>query len=123
MKCQNCHKENMRKANYCKYCGNKFSQREKDDARQEGLSGALRSWSDWYEQTTFQKITGHPFFQVSSILIVLAAGIYLMLSHGTKLNILESDNYKIAEICREKDWLVVSINEIDKILHLIPSEV
>lgn len=41
MKCTNCNTENLRKANYCKNCGQAFTQREKDAAHKQSVVGKL----------------------------------------------------------------------------------
>ena len=41
MKCTNCNTENLRKANYCKNCGQAFTQREKDAAHSQSVVGKL----------------------------------------------------------------------------------
>ena len=41
MKCTNCNTENLRKANYCKNCGQAFTQQEKDEARRRSVVGRL----------------------------------------------------------------------------------
>lgn len=41
MKCTNCNTENLMKANYCKNCGQAFTQQEKDAARKTSVVGKL----------------------------------------------------------------------------------
>ena len=41
MKCTNCNTENLRKANYCKNCGQAFTQQEKDEAHKRSVVGKL----------------------------------------------------------------------------------
>ncbi len=95
MKCLKCHKENVYKANFCKYCGNKFTEEEKEIAKRKGFTGFLRMVSEWYDKTSLSVATGHPAYQIASVILVLCVGIYFIITKGTDLRLLESPNYKI----------------------------
>ena len=51
MKCTNCNTENLRKANYCKNCGQEFTQREKDRAKKASVVGKLEKAEEVKDKT------------------------------------------------------------------------
>ena len=72
MKCKKCNKKNVRQANYCHYCGNKFSEKEREEAKEKGFIAKVLKVKDWYETITLSKITGSIYWKIGSILVILA---------------------------------------------------
>lgn len=95
MKCKKCHIKNIDNANYCKKCGNKFSEKEK----QENKKGTIVWFLEWLDKIKalwkFSFITDNILFKIVSVLLVLAIGVFSILKNGNNLKILESDNYQI----------------------------
>lgn len=129
MKCHNCHKDNIRKANYCKMCGTEFTKKEKEEASRQGLTGILITLTDWYEKVTLQKITGHIAFQIASVILVLGIGLYFIFTNGTNLNVLSSDEYNLEYNSKNKEYYVLldkedRVNQLETALELyVPNRI
>ena len=95
MKCQKCYKENLKKAKYCRYCGQKFTDKERKKALYQGFDGLLRRGEKWYKTCTLKIITDNIWFKVLSVLVFLFAGCYFYLSVGNKMLILNHEEYQI----------------------------
>ena len=46
MKCRKCEKKNVKKASYCKYCGNKFTEKEREEAYNKGLVARIKKYKN-----------------------------------------------------------------------------
>ena len=95
MKCQKCVKENLKKANYCRYCGQKFTSKEKKKARYSGFDGFLRKCEKWYKTCTLKIITDNIWFKVISILCLFFIGCHFYFSVGNEIQILNHEEYQI----------------------------
>ena len=95
MKCVACKKRNMRKSNYCKKCGRKFTQEEKENAKKEGFDIVLEKIKAVIDFFTLDFIFGNPIFKVLSVLVVLGIGIYMLVTMGWNLRVVESDVYDV----------------------------
>ena len=103
MKCTNCNTENLRKANYCKNCGQAFTQQEKDEARRRSVVGKLEKAEEVKGKADKLKdilslsfITDNVYVKIA--LIILPLVISLLFGGGPKSNdvtILNSDGYDI----------------------------
>lgn len=109
MQCHRCYKENINKANYCRYCGTKFSEEEKEKASYYGIVGILRRIEKWYKATTAYDITQELWFKLSSVIILLVSGIYWTISLGTGIHLLESSLYHVF-YQQEQDEYYVFVN-------------
>ena len=105
MNCSKCKKKNIKKALYCKYCGNKFTQREKEKAENEGLVALLKKIKKWYEACTLKVITDNIIFK----LLVIGAGIYnfVKIGNSSKTQILDSEKYNIFYNSDKEEYYIV----------------
>jgi len=140
MKCNKCKTENIIKANYCKNCGNKFTDNEQKQAKRKTLVGKLEIMEKAYKACTLQVITGSLPFKVISLVLVIILGVYLFLNNGNYVKIMESKNYEIKYDTENKEYYLLvdkasvnvdlyipnrfksmNINQIDKDKNVIDS--
>ena len=95
MKCHKCKSENILKANYCQKCGEKFTDKEKDEAYNKTIYGKIDSLIKIKDIATLNVITGNIIFKILSLLIVLGIGLYFLLTMGINTKILNSKDYEI----------------------------
>ena len=95
MKCSKCGCENLRKANFCKKCGHKFSNDDKELASKKGLIGVLNKIKNWYNFWTFKKVTDSIWFKILSVVVVLVIGFYFYFLNGDNLRIETGNNYNL----------------------------
>ena len=114
MKCQKCKEKNISIANYCKKCGKPFTKEEREYAKKHGLKAVLDTIKRIYEKATFQESI---FFQVGSVLLVLAVGLYLLFTMGRNFRLLSSEAYEVNYNEEENTYyvLVDKNEEITKI--------
>ena len=105
MKCQKCHYKNIKRANYCIQCGNKFSKEEKEKAQKEGIVYKIKKIEDWYNKLTLKKWTEHKLVKIAIILGVLLLGLYNYFTNN-KLALLISDKYNIKYNVNTNDYYV-----------------
>ena len=95
MKCHKCKSKNILKANYCQKCGEKFTDKEKQEAYNKTIYGKIDSLRKIKGIITLDVITGNIFFKIASLLVVLGIGIYYLLTIGINTKILNSKDYQI----------------------------
>ena len=111
MKCIKCKTNNINKANYCKNCNYKFSEKEQKIAKRKTLIGKIEMIEDIYNICSFKVITDHILFKIATIIIVLSIGIYFLITNGSNLKLLESDNYKIQYNKKQTEYYLIGKNE------------
>lgn len=114
MKCKKCKKKNINKANYCRYCGNVFSEEERKSASEKGLVAGLKKFDDYYETCQLKKITDNKFIKYGLLVGIVAIGIYNVVTRGSNLKLLESDAYNLS-YNKEKNEYYLEIKETDDI--------
>lgn len=109
MKCIKCLTKNINEANYCKNCGYKFDDREREAAKRwtpvwilEKIEKFIKIIKGEFDFLSF--ITDTLVYKIISILVVLAIGIGMCLSDGRELKIKESPNYDIQYSDEEKEY-------------------
>ena len=103
MKCSQCGHENLLKANYCHMCGSRFSQEEKDAARENALIGKIEKAEETKDKfdkikdiLSLSFITDNVYVKIA--LIILPLVISLLFGGGGKsdgITFLNSDGYEI----------------------------
>lgn len=95
MKCPQCRKKNLNKANYCQKCGYKFTDKDKEQIKENFFVAVLKRL-DWiYDFFTGDWIKNNIFFRIFSVLIVLVIGLYMVYTMGWKLSLLNNEAYKV----------------------------
>lgn len=110
MKCTKCKKDNIKKANYCRYCGKSFSEIEKEKAKQEGFIAKLKEAEKWYKRLTLKVIFDSTIFKIAILVFVVLVGILNLSKGNIHLHLKESEKYKI-EYNETKDEYYVILNK------------
>ena len=95
MKCHKCKDENILKANFCQKCGEKFTEKEKEEAYSKTIFGKIDSIKKIKDIATLDAITGNIIFKIVSLLVVLGIGLYFLFTMGINTKILISKDYQI----------------------------
>ena len=72
--CSKCGKKNIKKASFCKYCGNEFTKEEKDMASKKGIVYIIKKIKKWYEACTLKVVTDNIFFKIFLLIIFYQYG-------------------------------------------------
>lgn len=123
MKCSKCKCKNIIGANYCKKCGEKFSEEEKKGARRKTWVGKLELLEEAYAWCTLSKITGHIAFKIVSLLVVIFFGVYLLMSTGNQVKILASEHYKIQYNTKEQEYYLLVDDDKTNLSLYVPNTV
>lgn len=117
MKCSKCKKKNIKKANFCRNCGNPFSEKEQKEAEKKGLVANLKKFDDYYETCQLKKITDNKFVKYGILAGVIAIGIYNVATMGSDIKLLESDAYNLSYNEENNEYYleVKDTDDIDKI--------
>ncbi len=94
MKCSKCHKKNISKANYCQKCGKKFTDNEKtqNDSVLVVLGKIIKKIVD---VVTLNFITDHPVVRIMYVLVVFLIGVYMVMTMGFRLRIIDGKLYDV----------------------------
>ena len=115
MKCNKCKNENILKANYCQKCGEKFTDKEKEEAYNKTIFGKIDFIKKIKDIATLNVITGNIIFKIASLLIVLGIGIYFLLKMGINTKILNSNDYQIFYNENAKEYYLLVDDSKDSI--------
>ncbi len=114
MKCESCKKKNMRKANYCKKCGRKFTEEEKANAKKSGIDVILEAYTTVKDFITLDIFFDSKLVKAFFVLLVLGIGIYMVCTMGWNLRVLQGEDY-IVKYNQEIDTYYVLIdNELQE---------
>ncbi len=108
MQCSKCKKENIKKANYCQGCGRKFSEEEKEKARNTGIIGKIRHWEEVIDGNPIKRFFDNPVVKAIPIIALLAFGFYNIYKMGSDLTILKGDDYEITYNSDKDEYYVVT---------------
>lgn len=111
MKCKKCKTDNINQANYCKRCGNKFTDEEKKEAHKWTFVWFLEGLENIKKACKLEFITDIPIIKYGSIVVILALGVLSYFYNGNDLHLLESENYKIQYNEREEEYYLLVNNE------------
>ncbi len=108
MKCKNCKTENILKADYCKSCGYKFSEKEKKKAYNRTVFGIIDNVLNLKSYITFDFITGNRWFKVISLVGLILYSLLVLKVNDSKLRILDSGDYDIEYNKTTKEYYLVT---------------
>lgn len=123
MKCIKCKGINIISANYCKFCGYHFSEKEQKEAKNKTIVGKLEMLEKAYNVCTLKVITDHIVFKIISLLVVIILGIFFLVNNGAKVKILESDNYKMQYNTKEDEYYLLANEEQTTLDLYVPNRV
>ena len=96
MNCSHCGGENPTKADYCRSCGEKFTDKEKKAAYGKTVYGKIDRFLELKSWVTLGKITGHPIFRAAVLLILAVLVVVNVGAFGRELCIKNSGSYDVA---------------------------
>ena len=96
MICQNCGTENITSAHYCKSCGSKFTDEERQEAYDKTIYGKLDMLGEAKSIVTLGKITGNTVVRIIVLAAILLYGLFLVYQNGSRFAIRQSDAYDVA---------------------------
>jgi len=116
MKCEKCGQKNIKKAYYCKKCGEPFTEKERKKAEYKGFIGFIKRIEKWYNTCTLKVITDSLIFKMLLIIFLLGIGIYNFAKTGNDLKINEDSSYQVTYNTKEKEYYVYMLenNNINK---------
>lgn len=129
MKCSKCGTENLMKASYCKNCGARFSDAEKQQAKNDATVTKLKKAEERIEQgskladiLTLKFITENVYVRLA--LIVLPFVLSLIISGGDKsaIKIRESDQYRLRYEAGEEMYYVDVDTDTVNLLLYVPKD-
>ena len=123
MKCHNCNNKNIKKADYCYWCGEMFTNEEKEIAKMSGFIGLLRKIEILYKKITLDKYFGSMYFKVGLVVGVLLIGIYNIYQTGNEFKIEESENYTYIYNPNEKEYYLYVETDETALNMYLPYEV
>ncbi len=94
MLCKKCGKESIKRAVYCKYCGHKFTKKEKEMASEDKLESFVSKVQGFKDKTIY-KIFSSIYFKVISVLLILTLIACFSLFNRDEFGILESNQYEV----------------------------
>lgn len=96
MQCRKCGNENIGSANYCRSCGQPFSEEERKAAYDKTIFGKLDKLEDLKGWLDFSKITGNRIVRAAFLICLLALVVFNVSRNGTHLAIGSSEDYTVA---------------------------
>lgn len=123
MICKNCQCENNYNANYCKKCGQQFSDEQRKQAFDGTWAGQIEKFFEIVSWAKLEKITGNKIVRIGVIVVLLLTGLSNMMNHGVHFTIEDGQNYEILS-SPENDSFVLLCEESSVTLQLyVPSGV
>ncbi len=95
MICKNCRKDNILDAKYCIKCGNKFSKKERSDARRFTLVGLLETIDSIDNVKCLAIITKNKIFRIIVLIAIILIGVINIVTNGYNMKLNKNDNYSI----------------------------
>ncbi len=95
MKCKNCGKENLIKAQYCHNCGHPFTREERQSVYDSTVWSKLDKLKKAKEFITLETFTSHPVFRILFLALLILIGVLTNTNKGTVMRPLESDEYTV----------------------------
>ena len=128
MKCKKCSCKNINSANFCNNCGNKFTEKEQKKAKRWTLVWLLEGYDKLMSYIDLSFLGDHiknkalkVLYKLSSVIIVLAIGIYLLIANGINVKVLEGEDYKVQYNSKDEEYYLLSSKEETKLNLYIPN--
>ena len=112
MKCSNCGKKNIAKANFCKKCGQVFSDREKKESKENLI--LLKGAKKFYEFITLKFITDNILIQALYTIAILLIGIGILAFKDNKIRVEEGKNYTVQYNTEAKEYYMIIQSDKEK---------
>ena len=126
MICKYCKTKNRLEAEYCKGCGRKFSDTDRDKSHFHGPIGKINLIEEIYNKVFFKKILDSNLFKLVLLLIFVAINVYnFSFKGGNKIQLVNSKNYKIEYNEKVDDYyIILNKDESSQVLNVyIPNSI
>ncbi len=94
MICKKCGEKNINKAIYCKYCGHKFTKKEKENIKKSRTLRFLEKMGEIGKKPLIRVINSIP-FKVLILILIFGFIYYFSILNKTTLLILKSNDYSV----------------------------
>ena len=108
MICRNCQTKNIIKAQYCRHCGDAFTDEQRQEAYDRTIFGKIDKLEQWKGYLTLEFITGNPIFKTVVLVAILLWGFYLGRTNGERMLIMESDAYRVQQHVTTGEYYVLT---------------
>ncbi len=115
IKCPKCSYPNTLKAIYCKNCGEKIPEKNKEEVYKKTIYYKLELIKQWYDHLTLSTITSHPFFRACIIGLILGYGGANLIFKGANLAIEDDSNYDIIYNDKMSEYYLIVPEDVEKI--------
>lgn len=111
MKCKKCNYDNLRKANYCQYCGNEFLNSEKEAVKDPKVLKNMKFWEKCFKIVTLDYFKEkYAWFRFLILIILAIPALLHVFDYGFDFKLESDDNYKI-EYKENDDSYYVTLKE------------
>ena len=115
MECSKCQTKNIINVNYCKHCGNKFSESEKKASYNKTLLGKMDYVLDTYKFITLQKFLTNKIVRIIILVTILLIGVLSYITNDRNVSILKSDNYETYKNEQKHEYYILVEDGIEEI--------
>ena len=122
MICKNCQTKNITKAQFCKHCGEAFTDEQRQQAYDRTIYGKIEKLEKWKGYVTLDFITGHPIFKTIVLVAILVWGLLLGRTNGNQMLILESEAYQVQQHISTGDYYVLTEQDSVSVSLYIPRQ-
>lgn len=122
MICKNCQTKNITKAQFCRHCGEAFTDEQRQAAYDRTVFGKIDKLEKWKGYVTLEAITGHPVFKTVVLVAILIWGLLLGRSNGNAMLILEGDTYRVQQHTTTGDFYVLTEQDSVSVSLYIPRQ-
>ena len=95
MYCKKCWRRNMIKAEYCRGCGEPFSEEQRDAAYKKTVFGWIDRFMELKAWTKLEPITGSKWFRIAVLAGIALYALAVLLVNGTHMRIMNSPDYDV----------------------------
>lgn len=121
MRCIKCRKENINKANFCKYCAYQFSKKEQKAAKRRTIPGKLEFLESIYNLKGLNFIFGSNIFKIVFCVFMILVNVYVYYTSANHLKLLNSEEYSIEQKSDEY-YIKVSKDNVNLLL-FVPKKI
>lgn len=95
MYCKKCWRRNILKAEYCRGCGEAFSEEERKAAYNKTPCGWIDKFLELKAWTGLEPVTGSLWFRILVLAAILLYALAVLLINGTHMRIMNSPDYEV----------------------------
>ena len=123
MRCRNCGRENLLRANYCAECGAPFAQEQRDAAYSRTVYAKLDWLDDAWQTLKLDKITGNLFFRIAVLALIVLVGWSNIRDHGaTDFSVLDGEDYEVQYNAAAQEFYILSQEDTVTVSLYVPGK-